>query len=159
MIEYIIRDEEKEIHGTAEAVCLMTAGEPVEGEEDATAAGCIYYGPDRSIAMAEAFLSATLERQANVLRHIFNRINTKGIQDKDFCKKILKLSLEDLGTMLDQMTGNGRSEAATDPDFAEMMKNAGMWDGAHEQEEAHLDMGRPPRRNHHPERKREADHG
>lgn len=131
MIEYIIRDpeSEKEIHGTAEAVCLMTAGEPVEGEEYATASGCIYYGPDRSLAMAEAFLSASLERQSSVLRHIYAHINTKAAQDKNFCKEMIKLSLADMKTTFDQMTENERSKAATDPDFAEIMKIAEMWDG------------------------------
>ncbi len=133
MIEYIIRDDKKEIHGTAEAVCLMTAGEPLEDEKDAKAAGCIYYGPDRSLAMAEAFLSASLERQSSVLRHIYTHINTKAVQDKDFCKEMIRLSIADMKTIFDQMTGNERSKAATDPDFAEMMKNAGMWDGEEEE--------------------------
>ena len=102
MIEYIIRDDKKEIHGTAEAVCLMTAGEPLEDEKDATAAGCIYYGPDRSLAMADAFLAATLERQSSVLRHIYTHINTKAVQDKNFCEKMIKLSLADMKAMVDQ---------------------------------------------------------
>ena len=129
MIEYIIRDDKKEIHGTAEAVCLMTAGEPLEDEKDAKAAGCIYYGPDRSLAMAEAFLSASLERQASVLRHIYTRLSTKAAQDHDFCEKMIKLSLADMKALVDQLTENGKSKAATDPAFAELMKDAGKWDG------------------------------
>ena len=132
MIEYIIRDDEKEIHGTAEAVCLMTAGEPVEGEKDATAAGCIYYGPDRSKAMSEAFLRAVLEEQAMVLRHIYTAIYARARDNDDFMHKMAKLVLADLGVLFDRLSDKSKEKAATDPDFAEMMRNAGMWDGAHE---------------------------
>lgn len=137
MIEYIIRDDEKEIHGTAEAVCLMTAGEPVEGEEDATAAGCIYYGPSRALDMAEAFLLAAMEREADVLRHIYTHISTKAQLDHDFCTKIIKLTLADMKTMVDKLTSDGGEKAATDPAtdpaFVKLMKSAGMWDDEEEE--------------------------
>lgn len=132
MIEYIIRDDEKEIHGTAEAVCLMTDGEPVEGEEDATAAGCIYYGPDRSEAMAEAFLQAALEEQATVLRQIHVAIYTRARKDDDFMHKMVKLVIADLGTLFDRLSDNAKEKAGADPVFVELMKNAGMWDGSNE---------------------------
>lgn len=132
MIEYIIRDDEKEIHGTAEAVCLMTAGEPVEGEEDATAAGCIYYGPDRSKAMSEAFLQAALEEQAMVLRKIYTAIYTRSMENDDFMHKMAKLAIADLGVLFDRLSDKSKEKAEADPAFVELMKNAGMWDGAHE---------------------------
>lgn len=132
MIEYIIRDDEKEFHGTAEAVCLMTAGEPVEGEEDATAAGCIYYGPDRSKAMSEAFLRAALEEQSMVLRQIYVAIYTRARNDDDFMHKMAKLALADLGVLFDRLSDNTKEKAGADPVFVELMKNAGMWDDSNE---------------------------
>lgn len=128
MIEYIIRDDEKEIHGTAEAVCLMTAGEPVEGEKDATAAGCIYYGPDRSKAMSEAFLQAVLGEQAMVLRQIYVAISTRDRKNDDFTHKMAKLVIADLGVLFDRLSDNAKEKARDDPAFVEMMKDAGMWD-------------------------------
>lgn len=133
MIEYIIRDDEKEIHGTAEAVCLMTAGEPVEGEEDAAAASCIYYGPDRSKAMAEAFLQAALEEQSMVLRQIYFEIYTRARKDDDFMHKMAKLVIADLGTLFDRLSDKSKEKAGADPVFVELMKNAGMWDGVEEE--------------------------
>lgn len=118
--------------GTAEAVCLMTAGEPVEGEKDATAAGCIYYGPDRSKTMAEAFLQAALVEQAMVLRQIYVAIATRERKNDHFTHKMAKLAIADLGVLFDRLSDKSKEKAEADPAFVELMKNAGMWDGANE---------------------------
>ena len=134
MIEYIIRDTEhdKEQRGEAEAVCLLTAGEPVEGQEDTVAHGCLYYGPDRSHDMVEAFISAMLERQARVLRQIYIQLHLRMDKDKEFARKMARFSIDDLAHLFDELSEAGKEKAATDPDFLELMRDSGMWDGEDE---------------------------
>jgi hypothetical protein len=134
MIEYIIRDTEhdKEQRGEAQAVCLLTAGEPVEGREDTVAHGCVYYGPDRSHDLAEAFTSAALKRPARVLRLIYVQLHNKMTQDKDFAMKMARLSLGDLADLFGELSDAGKKEVETDPDFLELMRDSGMWDGEDE---------------------------
>lgn len=134
MIEYIIRDTEhdKEQTGMAQAVCLLTAGEPVDGKENTVAHGCIYYGPDRSNDMAEAFIQAALERPARVLRQIYISLYNRMTNDKDFAVKMGRLSIDDLAYLFDKMSEAGKREAAANPDFLELMRDSGMWDGEDE---------------------------
>lgn len=130
MIEYIIRDTEhdKEQRGEAEAVFLLTADEPVEDREDTTAHGCIYYGPDRSHKMVEAFAQAMLKRQARVLRQIYIQLYNLSNIDKKFARKMVKLSFDDMTHLLDELREDGKEKAAPDPDFLELMRDAGMLD-------------------------------
>lgn len=130
MIEYIIRDTEhdKELRGEAEAVFLLTANEPVKDREDTTANGCVYYGPDRAHNMVEAFADAMLKREARVLRQIYIQLYNLSNIDKEFARKMVRLSFDDATNLLDELREDSKEEAADDPDFLELMRDAGMWD-------------------------------
>lgn len=130
MIEYIIRDTEhdKEQRGEAEAVFLLTANEPVEDREDTTAHGCVYYGPDRAHNMVAAFADAMLKRQARVLRRIYIQLYNLSNIDKEFARKMVRLSFDDAIHLLDELREDSKEKAAPDPDFQELMRDSGMWD-------------------------------
>ena len=130
MIEYIIRDTEHDIEqrGEAEAVFLLTANEPVEGREDTTVHGCFYYGPDRAHNMVGAFAQAMLKRQARVIRQIYIQLYNLSNIDKEFARKMVRLSLEDMNHLFDELKEGSKEEAADDQDFLELMRDAGMLD-------------------------------